>query len=271
VFAVAALTAVLGAAPAWSLSTPSVAPAVDALAVDGFAVGRGGTVRPLVVGGEPVADGRYPYVVALIAPDGGQFCGGALVAPARVLTAAHCVPENGPEQRPDRVRVLAGRTDLAAPGGVVAAVTGTWVHPDFRGSTRGHDVAVLTLDRALPYATIALADVAPSPGTPATVLGWGRTGEGGPRSARLRAATVPVRSDAECADAYRRYDPATMLCAGRAGGGVDACQGDSGGPLVADGRLIGVVSWGTGCARPGLPGVYTRVAAYHEVLGPRIW
>jgi trypsin len=217
--------------------------------------------RPRVVGGVPAEPGRHPYVVALLTAGGGQFCGGALVGRSSVLTAAHCVAD----RRPAQLRVLAGRTDLAGPGGQVARVTVIRVHPEFTGSVDGHDLAVLTLDRTLPYRPIPLG-AAVAPGTAATVLGWGRTDEHGARSSRLLQATVPVRSDTDWAAAYPRYRADRMLCAGLPGGGVDACHGDSGGPLVVDGRIVGIVSWGIGCARPGLPGVYTRVEAYRDVV-----
>jgi len=79
---------------------------------------------------------------------------------------------------------------------------------------------------------------------------------------------VPTISDKQCEDLYYTagYDTdPSMICAGNvAEGGVDACQGDSGGPLVANDQLIGIVSWGVGCARPKLPGVYTEVAYYSD-------
>lgn len=79
---------------------------------------------------------------------------------------------------------------------------------------------------------------------------------------QLQVVSVPVVENAECAVNYLGYGDITerMLCAGYKAGQKDACQGDSGGPLVANGVLIGVVSWGAGCARPGLPGVYTNLA-----------
>jgi len=73
---------------------------------------------------------------------------------------------------------------------------------------------------------------------------------------------VPVTSNAVCSDAYFEYDSSAHVCAGFPQGGVDTCQGDSGGPLVAGGKLIGITSWGAGCARAGFPGVYARVATY---------
>jgi secreted trypsin-like serine protease len=74
---------------------------------------------------------------------------------------------------------------------------------------------------------------------------------------------VPITTDAACTAAYQGdYQPTAMFCAGVPEGGLDSCQGDSGGPFVVGGKLVGIVSWGIGCARPGLPGVYTRVATY---------
>jgi len=226
----------------------------------------GGSVSPDVVGGSPATTQQYPWVVALTTTSGFQYCGGTLVAPNKVVTAAHCTTGDSPSA----VRVVAGRTDLRTSDGVVAGVTNIWIHPRFRQVTRGYDVSVLTLDRNLSLQTMALASSADSAlyaaGTQATILGWGNTTEGGSASPVLMQATVPVVSDADCKTAYRKYDPTAMVCAGYPQGGVDTCQGDSGGPMVAGSRLIGITSWGTGCARPALPGVYVRVASYHADL-----
>jgi secreted trypsin-like serine protease len=77
-------------------------------------------------------------------------------------------------------------------------------------------------------------------------------------------ATVPVMDDGHCENAYPQFDPDEMTCAGYPEGGVDTCQGDSGGPYVAGGKLIGITSWGEGCAREGRPGVYSEVKRYAE-------
>jgi secreted trypsin-like serine protease len=98
------------------------------------------------------------------------------------------------------------------------------------------------------------------------VLGWGRTGEQSPTSRYLLGATVPFVADGTCEKAYAEFAASDMVCAGFAEGGVDTCQGDSGGPLVAGGKLVGVTSWGEGCARKGKPGVYVRVVAYQAAL-----
>ena len=241
----------------------------------------------VVVGGFPVDVSTAPWTVALSSRDrfggtrAGQFCGGVAVGPTTVLTAAHCMGENVLGAPPERVRdfrVIAGRTDLLSGDGQEAAVRDVWVNPGYQPATNSGDFAVLTLAEALPQsAVIAMAgpgDAAYTPGTKAMVSGWGDTTGGGAYTRRLHAARVTVLPDDSCARAYPggfdgAYRAATMLCAGEAAGGPDACQGDSGGPLVAGGRLIGLVSWGSGCGRPGSPGVYTRVSQIVRTLQPR--
>lgn len=74
-------------------------------------------------------------------------------------------------------------------------------------------------------------------------------------------AKVPIINNWNCQQFYPDQITSRMLCAGFKAGGTDSCQGDSGGPLVAGGRLVGIVSWGRGCALKDYPGVYTSVAA----------
>ncbi|MER5500655.1 MULTISPECIES: trypsin-like serine protease [unclassified Streptomyces] len=233
----------------------------------------------IVVGGQPAHVKDSPWVVALSSRDrfgearAGQFCGGVVVAPKKVLTAAHCLSREalGVEVGAVRdLRVIAGRDDLRETGGQEIPVRSTWTNPAFDPVTNAGDLAVLTLADALPEkSTIQMAgagDEAYAPGTGAVVYGWGDTSGNGDYAWSLRSAKVSVLPDSACAQAYPggrngTYDPSAMLCAGELLGGYDACQGDSGGPLVARGRLIGLVSWGNGCARAGNPGVYTRISA----------
>ncbi|MEN3585251.1 serine protease [Streptomyces sp. ZYX-F-203] len=239
-----------------------------------------------ILGGFAVDAADAPWAVALASRDrfggtrSGQFCGGVAVGRTTVLTAAHCLGEEvlGTPTNPVRdLRVVVGRTDLAAVGqGREIPVRGVWVNPDHdRGSNSG-DFAVVTLSRKLPAgSTIAMApegDPAYAPGQSAVVFGWGDTSGRGDYAGTLRGAPVHVLPDRRCSAAYPglaggRYRPETMLCAGEETGGRDACQGDSGGPLVARGKLIGLVSFGSGCGRPDSPGVYTRVSAVLKTLG----
>ncbi|WP_432157303.1 serine protease [Streptomyces sp. bgisy153] len=232
----------------------------------------------IVVGGFPVDVSDSPWTVALSSRDqfgrmrSGQFCGGAVIAPTFVLTAAHCMAEEVLGAPPDRARdlkVIVGRTDLYSSEGREIAVRGVWVNPDYDSRSNAGDFAVLTLAEPVPQASVIrmapAGDPAYAPGNEATVYGWGdATGTGG-YAHSLRAARMHVLPDALCRTAYPGglsggYSAATMVCAGERLGGPDACQGDSGGPLVAQGRLIGLVSWGSGCGRAGSPGVYTRVS-----------
>ncbi|MGW6907365.1 serine protease [Streptomyces sp. NPDC054940] len=238
----------------------------------------------VVIGGFPVDVSHSPWTVALSSRDrfggtrAGQFCVGVAVSRTTVLTAAHCMSEEVLGTTPDQLSdfsVIAGRTDLLSSGGQEIRVRRTWVNPDYDSATNAGDFAVLTLAQPLPpRSVIGMAgpgDPAYVPGAAALVYGWGDITGAGDYARGLRAARVHVLPDALCRKAYPgggegRYLADSMVCAGEPLGGRDACQGDSGGPLVAQGKLIGLVSWGTGCGRAGSPGVYTRVSEITRAL-----
>ncbi|MFG3318638.1 S1 family peptidase [Streptomyces sp. NPDC048171] len=239
----------------------------------------------VVVGGFPVEVSDSPWTVALSSRDrfggarAGQFCGGVAVGRTTVLTAAHCLGEEvlgSPPEQVDDLKVIAGRTDLMSDQGQEIRVQAVWVNPGHDDASNAGDFAVLTLSEALPAGSVihmaADGDPAYTPDTGALVYGWGDASGAGDYANGLRAARVRVLPDASCQRAYPgsddgRYLAGSMLCAGEDVGGRDACQGDSGGPLVGQGRLIGLVSWGSGCGRPGSPGVYTRVSSMLRTLG----
>ncbi|MFJ9446547.1 S1 family peptidase [Kitasatospora sp. NPDC101235] len=236
-----------------------------------------------VVGGTAVSTADHPWIVALSSRQqfggarSGQFCGGALVTPTKVVTAAHCFYDEA-KGRVDRsgLKVIVGRDDMRGTAGREVAVRSVWIHPDYSFAANMNDVAVLTLAEsqgARPVVElVGQGETAPyAAGTTAQVFGWGDTTGRGDYSPTLRGVAVPIVPDRTCAQAYPggrdgRFDARGMVCAGEERGGKDACQGDSGGPMTVGGRLVGLVSWGTGCAEAGHPGVYTRVSSVADAV-----
>ncbi|EFY94881.1 Peptidase S1/S6, chymotrypsin/Hap [Metarhizium robertsii ARSEF 23] len=218
-----------------------------------------------IVGGEAAAQGEFPYIVALLSGNF-QFCGGTLVNEDTVVTAGHCTSSDV-----SGIEVRAGSLAWAS-GGTKVKVRSATRHPDYNGNNYDNDVAVWKLATAIPqsatikYAKLPAPDSDPAPGANVTVAGWGRLQEGGATPSQLQKVTVPVVDRATCKEAYSTPTPLeitdNMFCAGLPQGGQDACQGDSGGPIVQGDVLLGVVSWGVGCARPNKYGVYTRLGNY---------
>lgn len=181
-----------------------------------------------------------------------------------MLTAAHCT--HGITARSLQMRV--GST-YCTNGGLLKQVLLTLSHPAYNPVTIANDISVVVLASPLAFQTDLVASVAlPAFGSTlqvgemTSVVGWGTLYEGGRVSTELRRVSLPIISNVDCNRAYANGILDGMLCAGYELGEKDACQGDSGGPMTIDGTLVGIVSWGNGCARPGYPGVYTRVAEY---------
>ena len=229
-----------------------------------------GTTR--IVGGPPVeTPASYQWMASLqkLRPDGEarHFCGGTLIDPEWVLTAAHCVADTEPAE----FRVVLGAFRLSG-GGSVRQPIEVRVHPDYDGdATHGADIALVRLSAPVlditPIEPVRAADRDHwKAGSGARVLGWGVTKESGTEpSDELRWASVFIDADAALTTAYgEKFKASDMLGAGRSTGGFDACAGDSGGPLVVgtekEGfRQVGIVSFGEGCGRPDYPGVYSRL------------
>lgn len=221
-----------------------------------------------IVGGEKTDISKHPWQVALnIQIDGKIYlCGGSIVAERWVLTAAHCFKNS---TRPEEVQVKAGATNYVTDG-AWSQVLRIVIHEGYSSGTHEDDIALIKLKSALQGHVVPLAGQSGTiqVGQPLEVTGWAATFEGGDTSRVLLKTIVPYVDNATC-NAPTVYDGRIrpgMLCAGFREGSIDSCQGDSGGPLVwrtAGGPvLMGVVSWGEGCARKLKYGVYTRVANY---------
>jgi len=223
-----------------------------------------------IVGGVPTDIARHPWQVALNIKAKGQIflCGGSLVAERWVLTAAHCFELTA---APRDIIVKAGVTDYLAEG-KWQEVEKVAVHPAYNNTTQENDIALVRLSARSKGQIVALQGRQQSfpVGEPLEVSGWGATREDGDASRRLLQASVPYVDNTTCnaPEVYAGQIKPGMMCAGFRDGGVDSCQGDSGGPLVwrtKDGPvLVGVVSWGDGCARKLRYGVYTRAASYAD-------
>ncbi|XP_015269253.1 PREDICTED: transmembrane protease serine 2 [Gekko japonicus] len=230
--------------------------------------------RNRIVGGNLAALGEWPWQVSLHI-QGTHLCGGSIITPEWIVTAAHCV--EGSYSQPFYWRVYAGillQQEMLRPKGHrVAKIIS---HPNYDSETKNNDVALMKLQSPLKFDEAIEPVCLPNPGMifqPAErcwISGWGAQRQGGNTSKELYAAIVPLIESSRCntRHVYNGHVLSTMICAGYLEGKVDSCQGDSGGPLVTEKHalwwLVGDTSWGTGCASVNKPGVYGNMTQFTD-------
>ncbi|CAK1548152.1 unnamed protein product [Leptosia nina] len=226
-----------------------------------------------ILGGSNAADGEFPYQVSLRIKSNNKlyhFCGGVIISPKWILSAAHCtLTHNYPA---DKIRVVTGTNKLDS-GGDTYEVEKVITHEKYDGKSFLNDVEVLKLKKEIKFgdkvANISLASSNTPGGVDLIASGWGYTtnnryGRQSPND--LQKLMVKSLSVKECQDSalkvYKKTNPIvdSQLCTYKAEG-QGICQGDSGGPVVYKKEVVGLASWVISCAR-GRPDVFTRVFSF---------
>lgn len=222
-------------------------------------------VVPPIVGGYELDISKVPYQISMRLYNRHR-CGGSIFSDHVIVTAAHCVVTLS---GPSGLSVVAGSSELTPMTGQQIDVARFIIHPKYVDLNKDYDVAILILKGQFKFnelvKAIPLAKELPTTGTNALISGWGHLVEGGAGGVpnQLRGAEIEIFPDSRCRKNYFFMTTDRMICAGHNGGGIDACQGDSGGPMVVNYELVGIVSWGNGCAREKYPGLYSSVPKLH--------
>jgi len=242
-----------------------------------FCLVQGNENENRIIGGHEVDILKHPYLASVkskIIDDGAYLhkCAGSVYTTKVVITAAQCITDISAHQR---IMIAVGgntRND-----GLLYPAKKWLAHEKYNSWTIDYDIGMIFIEGAFDFngplvQPIQICTQRPWNGYFGIVAGWGYREEYGPSSYALEEIKVPIVSDEDCKQIYGANElTERMICAGYIlYGGKDACSGDTGGPLIFQGQLVGLVSWGRGCARPGYPTVYTFVSPLQDWIEQKI-